>query len=283
MPEHNMMQPWFLQWNWDPMILINIFLLAIIYISGRGYLRHRYHTEEDQKIGQRVAFFVAMSILFFALVSPLNALPRYLFVGHMLQHLLLSFVVAPLLVLSLPTEGIVLLVRNRPLPFAWKWLTMPLIASLLFNGNIWLWHAPPLLGAMMQDHLLHLLAQVLYILTGILFWWPLIGPVQTGVFPLNIAGKLVYILLSDMPMVLLGAGLTLMPPLYEVYRSAPRLGSISPELDQQLGGLLMWVPVGIFMIVIASILFLRWMIGLEARQKEEDARRLAELGGGGWS
>ena len=80
-----------------------------------------------------------------------------------------------------------------------------------------------------------------------------------------------YLFFSDMPMVLLGAGLTFVPPLYTRYIYAPRLWGLSPATDQQLAGLLMWIPGSIFFIVVVSILFLQWMQAQDVKQRAEDA------------
>ena len=74
-----------------------------------------------------------------------------------------------------------------------------------------------------------------------------------------------------MPTVALGAGLTFLPPLYAPYLSAPRIWGISPALDQQLGGLIMWIPGNIFYIIIVSILFIRWMQMQDAKQRAHEA------------
>ena len=85
-----------------------------------------------------------------------------------------------------------------------------------------------------------------------------------------------YLFLSGMPSVLLGAGLTFTPPLYAPYIAAPRIWGISAATDQQLGGLIMWVPVSIFYIVIMSILFIRWMLQQEAKQQAIEKELYAE-------
>jgi putative membrane protein len=74
-----------------------------------------------------------------------------------------------------------------------------------------------------------------------------------------------------MPSVLLGAGLTFSPPLYAPYIAAPRIWGISAATDQQLGGLIMWIPVSIFYIVIMSVIFIRWMLQQEAKQQAKEA------------
>src|SRR2546421_11176345 len=84
-------------------------------------------------------------------------------------------------------------------------------------------------------------------------------------------GQVLYLFLSGMPTVALGAGLTFFPPLYAPYLAAPRIWGLSPATDQQLGGLIMWVPGNIAYIFVVSILFIRWMQGQEAKQRAQEA------------
>ncbi|GHO47893.1 cytochrome c oxidase assembly protein [Ktedonospora formicarum] len=263
-------RPWYVQWAWDPVFLISLLVIAGLYLYAIGPYRAAAHPQERVSRGQIVAFASGILILFIALISPINTLSMFLFSGHMTQHLLVSLVVSPLLVVSIPGWLAQAIFNGKFMRFAWKWLTFPFIAPVLFNANIWIWHAPPILNAMMQNHALHAIAQACYLLTGVIFWWPLFGASVARAYKLNILEKMLYILLSDMPMVVIGAGLTFMQPLYDVYKRNP-LG-IAPSVDQQIGGSVMWIPGAIFMIVMASILFLRWMLQLEARQKETDAR-----------
>ena len=83
--------------------------------------------------------------------------------------------------------------------------------------------------------------------------------------------SILYIFLGGMPTVALGAGLTFAPPLYTPYLYAPRVWGISAAMDQQLGGLIMWVPANLAYIVVASVLFIRWMQAQEAKQRAAQA------------
>jgi putative membrane protein len=99
---------------------------------------------------------------------------------------------------------------------------------------------------------------------------------------MNWETPVLYLFLSGMPSVLLGAGLTFSPPLYAPYIAAPRVWGISAATDQQLGGLIMWVPVSISYIVVMSVLFIRWMQQQEAKQlaEEREAYEKQEAGDG---
>src|SRR5690348_7872257 len=111
---HDMSQPWFTQWNWNPIILVSIAVLIGLYCYGIIFLRRNYQAEEHAHRGQIVAFASAMVALFAALISPLDMLAEMLFTGHMIQHLILSLVVSPLLVLATPPKIASLLLQPRP-------------------------------------------------------------------------------------------------------------------------------------------------------------------------
>jgi cytochrome c oxidase assembly factor CtaG len=272
-------QNWLTVWNWSPVVIIVLVLLAAAYSYAMSAWRRKHHPDERVQGSRMMLFALGLLTLFIAEISPLDALVGALFTAHMIQHLLISLVAAPLLVASIPGWLARDLFGHRGIATLWKWLTMPLVAGFLFNANIWLWHAPPLMSAMMMDMSIHLLSQLLYLVTGVIFWWPLFGSGEVGWPPLNLAGKLLYLFLSDMPMVLLGAGLTFTPPLYQMYITTAQAFGVSPAQDQQIGGLLMWIPGSIFFIVIASGFFLQWMLQQEQRQREAERQAWEEEDG----
>ena len=270
---------WITKWHWQPALLLFLLLVTAGYIYGLGPWRHRMHPQEKLQASRIIAFILGIGMMFVAFFSPIDLLTHYFFTAHMLQHLLLSLAVPPLLIIGIPAWLAHDLLDHRPVALTWKWLVMPVVAAIIFNGNLWLWHAPFILNRMVHDMNLHIVSQLLFLLTGILFWWPLFGPQIKEQFPINnmnIAGKLLYIFLSDMPMVLLGAGLTFSAPFYITYVLMSKdVTHFSPVLDQQLGGLLMWIPGSIFFIVIASILFLRWILQQERMQQVAEAQAIA--------
>src|SRR5258708_20563062 len=108
---------------------------------------------------------------------------------------------------------------------------------------------------------------------GIVSGWPILSP-SSKLPRLPLGGQILYIFLNGMPAVLLGAGLTFVQPLYAPYLSDPIVWGISHAVDQQLGGLIMWIPVNLFYIAVMSGLFIRWMLKQEKKQIE--AERLAD-------
>ena len=209
--------------------------------------------------------------MFLALVSPLDELgDSYLFSAHMVQHLFLTIVGSPLLVLGTPGWLVEPLLRKPVVFRIARVLTFPALAFVLYNFDFWLWHVPILYNATLENQNIHILEHVTFIVFGVIYWWPVFSP--SALLPrLSMGGQVLYLFLSGMPTVALGAGLTFFPPLYAPYLAAPRIWGLSAATDQQLGGLIMWVPGNIVYILIASVLFIRWMQRQEAKQREQEA------------
>jgi cytochrome c oxidase assembly factor CtaG len=262
---------WLTQWNWDPSLLVGTIGVLVLYLYAIGPWRSKYQLGPAFPFVRAFAFFLGVDILFLALFSPLDTVgDTYLFSAHMVQHLLLSLFAPPLIIIGLPAWLFQPLLRHRVTFTIGKWLTNPVFTAVIFSANLWIWHAPLLYNATLANPTLHIVSHLCYIGTGLLFWWPILSPLKEGWPPLSLGGKLAYIFFSDMPMVLLGAGLTFTPPLYILYQHAPRIFGLSAAVDQQLGGLIMWIIGSIFLIVMVSILFLRWML------QQEDKQRFAE-------
>ena len=269
---------WFMQWDWQPSIILGTLAIIGLYTYAIGPLREKYQLGPVVPLVRVCAFLLGIDIIFLALFSPLDYVAdTSLFTAHMIQHMILSLVGPPLMLVGLPGWLLQPLLRSRITSTIGKGLTHPLVAAALFTANLWLWHAPPLYEVMLVNEQVHTLCHLLYIATGLLFWWPHLSPLQEGWPPLSLGGKLAYLFFSDMPMVLLGAGLTFSPPLYAYYQHAPRLFGLSVAVDQQLGGLLMWIVGSIYFIVLASIFFLRWMLAQEEQQRRAECAGAAEL------
>lgn len=266
---------WLAEWNWDPSIVIGAALIVAGYLYAIGPLRKRYGIEAV-KGGKIVAFLSGVFIMFLALVSPLDELgDSYLFSAHMVQHLCITIVGPPLLIAGMPAWFLRPITRNHVLFKIARFLVYPAVAFFLYNADFWLWHAPPLYDATLGNQAVHILEHLTFIVFGLLYWWPVFSP-SKDLPRLELGGQILYLFLSGMPSVLLGAGLTFTPPLYAPYISAPRAWGISPSVDQQIGGLIMWVPVSIAYIVIMSVLFLRWMLQKEAEQNARERELYAE-------
>jgi len=275
---------WLTQWNLEPSILIGTALITGLYLYAIGPLRKRQFPNEQIMTGQTFAFLSGVLIMFLALVSPLDELgDSYLFSAHMVQHLCLTILGPPLLLLGTPEWMVKPVLQNKVIFKVAKVLTYPVVAFVLYNADFWLWHAPPLYNATLENQTIHILEHLTFIVFGLLYWWPIFSP-SKDLPRLPFGGQILYLFVSGMPSVLLGAGLTFSPPLYAPYIAAPRIWGISAATDQQLGGLIMWIPVSIFYIVIMSVIFIRWMLQQEAKQQakeaEEYGKQKAEDGAG---
>ena len=215
-------------WSWDPTVLLGVAALA----GGYAWLfRGMDRRSEGRSPLRRVSFSCALLVLLLALESPIDVGgDNYLFSLHMLQHILLSMVVPPLLLLGLPE---------------W-WLAVdrvhihPLAATLTFNGVLALWHLPLLYEATLRNELIHVAEHLSFLATGVRFWWPVVAPVR-GRSALTGIGKIAYLAFAGVPPTILGLIFILSRSvLYPFYAAAPRVVSLSPLEDQLLGGLLMF-------------------------------------------
>jgi cytochrome c oxidase assembly factor CtaG len=268
---------WLTQWNWQPTIILGAAAAIYLYLYAVGPLRVKYRLGPPVKTSKVVAYILGVNLIFLSLFSALDKLgDTYLFSAHMIQHLILTIVGPPLIILGLPDWLVQPLLRKRLVLRLGRFLTHPGVAFTLYNANLFLWHAPPLYDATLYNEMLHIFEHVTFIGLGLLYWWPVFSPLKEGWPHLSIGGQILYIFLGGMPTVLLGAGLTFASPLYAPYINAPRVWGISPMTDQQLGGLIMWVPANLAYIVVVGVLFIRWMQAQEIRQREEDAELYAQ-------
>jgi len=265
---------WLTQWNWEPSIIIGTAIIFGLYLYAVGLLRKPYTLIDGVKQSQVLSFWLGVLVIFLALVSPIDEIgDRYLFSMHMVQHLLLTMVGPPLLLLGTPEVVLKPIIRNRFVFPVARALAYPFVAFFLFNADFWLWHTPPLYNATLTNQNIHILEHVSFIVFAVINWWPIFSPMTRDLPRLSLGGQVLYLFLGGMPIVALGAGLTFAPPLYAPYIHAPRVWGLSAATDQQLGGLIMWVPGNIIYIIIVSILFIRWMLQQEAKQRAEEARQ----------
>jgi putative membrane protein len=241
--------PWN-RWDLHPSVIIGLVLLGGLYVFLGGLRSARRH----------VASFVgALVVLFLALNGPLHNLSdTYLFSAHMAQHLLLTLVFPPLLLYGTPAHVIRPLLRPRWVMAVGRVVTRPLAAALAFSGPIVIWHVPSLYEAALRHHNLHILQHLVFLTTAVIMWWPVLSPVPE--LPrLSYPGQMLYLFLLGIPMSATGALITLSDSvLYPFYAEAPRVWAIPVLADQQIGGLLMWVPGGLLLWLAMTVVWFRW-------------------------
>src|SRR5262249_21257283 len=210
--------------------------------------------------GWRVtSYLAAQTVLFFSLNGPVHDLSDdYLFSAHMVQHLLLIEVWAPLLLLSLPDWVQQRLLDWGPPGRALAWLTRPVRAFTIFSVMFAIWHVQLLYGLMMRNHDVHIATHILFMATAVLLWWPLIESAP-GTKRMSDPAKMLYLALISVPMMPVAAFISLADRiLYPWYMTAPRVFGLTPHADQQIGGLIMWVPGSVVFWVALTVIYFRW-------------------------
>ena len=222
---------------------------------------------------QRVSFFTALLVIFVSLNGPIHDLSDYyLFSAHMVQHLLLTLIMPPLLLLGIPRGMLEPALRVPALRVVARALTRPGIAFALFNVTVAAWHVPALYNAAVASHEIHIAQHLMFMTTAVVMWWPLLSPVP-ALPRLPYPGQMLYCFLMAVPMTIVAVYIAMADALlYPFYASAPRLWGISPMLDQHIGGLIMWIPGGLFFYAVMTVVFFKWV----ARQ--EDGQAGAQVG-----
>lgn len=252
---------WSIHWS----TVIGLVALGALYVFAWRY--------ERPGLAEKVSFFAGLTIIFLSLNGPIHDLSDfYLFSAHMVQHLLLTLVVPPLLIAG--TRGGMLrpLLEVRGIGPVARWLTKPIICYALFNVVLALWHMPVFYNTAMADHNVHITQHLTMMITATLMWWPLMSPLPE--LPrLSYPGQMLYCFLMVIPMSIVAMYIALADTvLYPAYAAAPRIWGISPLLDQHIGGLIMWIPGGLFFYAIMSVVFFKWV------KRGEDSAEAAQIG-----
>jgi cytochrome c oxidase assembly factor CtaG len=215
------------------------------------------------------AFGSALLLLGLALSRPAHEAGETRLWLHMTQHMILVVGVAPLLALSAPAVPLLLLlpVRGRRAVSRWRhrlrttpglgWLYLPVTAWLAGLATLWFWHLPAGFDAAERSGAAHALEHLTLLLGAWAFWWHVL---HAG--PRRMAGVIgvLYVFAATLPMAALGAVLTFArAPLYAEQAAAAAATGFDPLVDQQLAGLVMWIPPDIVYLAVAVALFLHWL------------------------
>jgi cytochrome c oxidase assembly factor CtaG len=241
-----------LSWPIEPLVLLGVELAGVLYLWGGS------RNTRNAGRWRAAAFWAGLAVILLALDTPLESLARQLFWAHMIQHLLLIMVAAPLLVVSAPWlqiwRGLPLSLR-RPLAKTMvkhpamagprrliAWMAAPLGAFLLSSGNLWFWHWPAAYDLTLRNHGVHHVEHVLFLSLGVLFWGQVIDqpPFHCRLSQLKRAG---YVFFATIQSWGLAAVLSFATgPFYSYAALTSRPGGVSALTDQVFGGGIMWVP-----------------------------------------
>jgi cytochrome c oxidase assembly factor CtaG len=263
-------------WRPDPLILGILALTALLYRSGLAHLGPR--RRQLVRPVNVVAFAGALMVLAIALASPLELAASSVFAGHMVQHLLLMLVVAPLLVCgrpvvvlgqAVPLRGRRLFARARvrpPVRAARDALLHPVSVGAIGAVVLWAWHLPALYEAALRHDALHAVEHASLIATSALIWAVALGRARRS---LAVPAASALLFATALQSGALGAVLALAQrPLYPIHASVAPSWGLTPLEDQQLAGGLMWVPPGIVYVVVIAALLAHWLGSFEAPDGE---------------
>jgi len=238
----------------------------------------------------RVAFYyTGLVVLVLSVESPIDRLGEHHFSMHMIQHELIVMAAVPLILLGAPTTpmlrgmprwlrlGVIRrLAKRSEVRWGYRSLTHPAIAVAAIAATLWLWHlAPGWYDAALADDAIHDLQHFTFMFAGVLLWWNVIDPKplqsRLGYLP-----RILYVFAAGVPKHFLAALITFAEePLYDTYLVARPLIGLDPLDDQQLGGLIMWVPSVMMHLLAMGIVFAVWAQKSEQRSREEEAVREA--------
>ncbi len=269
-------------WTFEPVTVAALALSAALYGVGLRRLWRAAGIDRGIRRAEAWSFAVGWLLLALSLVSPLHALGGVLFSAHMTQHELLMTVAAPLLVLGRPLVPFIWALspawrrrtgrwsESAPVATVWRGLTHPLVAFVVHGAAVWVWHAPSLYDASVTSEMVHTAQHVSFFATALLFWWvALRGRAARGGIPASIA----MLFGTTLHTGALGALLTLSSTLaYSAYAATTGPWGLTPIEDQQLGGLIMWVPGSAAYVLAALVLMSRLLRDSEKRARQHEAR-----------
>jgi len=225
---------------------------------------------------EAVAFATGSLALIVALSPPLDEWSERWLAAHMVQHELLMVVAAPLFAVGAPLVGIlwampstvrhtlVGTIQRTPLPVVWRALTTPSTAFILYGLALWIWHLPALYDEALEHEAVHAIQHLCFFGTAALFWWGLVHGRQGR---MGYGAAVVYLFVTALHGGVLGALLTVSPRVWYAPYLSPHPAGLTALEDQQLAGLLMWVPGGLAFVGGALFLLAAWLRQSDRRSR----------------
>lgn len=257
-------------WHGHPDVLVGLSVLEGSYLLAVGPLRRRYGLSDQIDSRQIMAFTFGVLVIFLSLLSPIHELSdNYLFSAHMFQHVLLTLVAPPLLIIGTPSWLIRPALRSNWSFRIGKLMTQPVVAFLIFNSMFAIWHLPSLYNLSMINHEVHVAEHLLFIGAAMIMWWPIASNVPE--LPrLNYPLRIIYLFALSIAQLIVFAPITFSQTvLYEWYDHSPRLWNFPALTDQQVGGIIMKIGGGVFFLTLIIVIFFRWY-KTEAVSDKED-------------
>ena len=273
-----------LGWTFEPAVVLPLLVAAVVWLRLVGRVNGA-HPGNPVPRRRTVAFFAGLGVIAIALMSGIDAYDTSLFSVHMVQHLLLTLVAAPLIALGAPITLLLRAatpnVRQRViLPVlhsrVLRALSFPVVAWLIFAGVMWGSHFSPLFDASLENPLIHDLEHALYLAAGLLFWWPAVG-LDPSPWRLPHPVRVMYVFLQMPQNTFLAVTILNAPTvLYAHYATLVRTWGPPPLEDQRIAGGLMWLVGDILFVFALGAILAGWMRHEQAREVVLDRRLDAE-------
>ncbi len=282
--------PWWQAWSFEPELLLPVGILGYWYWRGLQQWSQRSRDHGPWRIA---SYYAGLLLVVLSDVSPLGGLGKHHFSFHMVQHELVMMVAIPLILLGAPTTPVL---RGMPrwlreqtvepalrapgLRAIWGFLTHPIVAGVIFNAALFAWHLiPGWYAHALHNEVIHDLQHISFAFAALLVWWNIIDPKPLRArmsYPVRMA----YLIVVGVPKHVLAAFLTLADT--QFYREPYEIEgayfqSLSIADDQVIGGMIMWVPSQILMVIVAGIIFFIWYQKQHAKDLAEQAAFEAQL------
>src|ERR1700674_727924 len=258
-------------------VLTTVILALLAFVYSRGWLRLRRASPVLFPPWRAAAFIAGLFSVWIALGSPLAALDHQLLTVHMMKHLLLMIVGAPLILLGAPAMPLMcglpkwFMRRGRTPPFLGHFLSNPVFCWLAGTAAVIAWHIPTLFQLGLSSNTWHIVEEVCFLSAGLLFWRPIIrtGPREAKGLQWSMP---LYLFLGTLPCDILSAFLTFCGRVvYPNYVSAARIVNLSPLQDQECAGALMWICVTFAYLIPAVVITMQILSPSRAQREAQVA------------